>query len=289
MSKKVNMISVQNILMLILGVAIYAFGIHYFVVANEFMEGGITGIALLLQYVLAIPPSISTLLLNAPLFLIGWKWLGKSQMTLTVIGSVSLSGFLWVMEQLIAVGLLVPLRMDQDYFLAILYAGVTTGVGLGLVFRFGGTTGGSDIVARLGNKLLGWSMGTVLLGFDALVLGASLLYLPREKVLYTLVMVFIATKVIDFITEGAYAAKVFTIITIKGAEISSAITRELERGVTLLPAVGAYSREEKDYVYCVVSRSEVRRLKMLVKSIDPLAFLVIGDAHEVLGEGFKQE
>lgn len=154
MSKQVNMISVQNILMVILGAAIYAFGIHYFVVVNEFMEGGITGIALLLQYVLDIPPSISTLLLNAPLFLLGWKWLGRSQMALTVIGSVSLSGFLWVMEQLIASGILVPLRMDQDYFLAILYAGVTTGIGLGIVFRFGGTTGGSDIVARLGNKLL---------------------------------------------------------------------------------------------------------------------------------------
>lgn len=284
-----RLVTVQSMFFVVLGAAVYAFGLHYFVISNELMEGGITGIALLLNYAADIPPSIMTLVLNVPLFLLGWKTLGRQQMRLTILGTLSVSFFLWVVESGIQAGWIKPFHAPHDNLLAALYAGLTLGLGLGLVFRYGGTTGGGDIIARLGNKYRGWSMGQVILVFDAVVIGASLLYLPQEKVLYTLVSVFIATRTIDFITEGAYAAKEFTIITDSGEEMAQAITRELERGVTLFPARGAYSRTEKNVVYCIVGRSEVRRLKLLVRQMDPSAFMIISDVHDVLGEGFKPE
>ncbi|MDF2924409.1 MAG: YitT family protein [Paenibacillaceae bacterium] len=277
----------KSVCFVILGAAVYSFGLHYFVIANELMEGGVTGIALLLNYAADIPPSVMTLVLNIPLFVLGWTTLGRQTMRLTILGTVSVSFFLWLIGEWIKAGWITPFHRPEDLLLSALYAGVTLGLGLGLVFRFGGTTGGGDIIARLGNKYRGWSMGQVILVFDALVIGAALLYLPQEKVLYTLVSVFVATRTIDFIAEGAYAAKEFTIITDMGEELSQAITRELDRGVTLFPARGAYSRTDKNVVYCIVGRSEVRRLKNLVRMTDPRAFMVISDVHDVLGEGFR--
>lgn len=288
MANKLNILF-QNILPILLGTAIYAFGLHYFVIPNELMEGGVTGVALLLNYALDLPPSITTLVLNIPLFIIGWKLLGKQFMALSMLGTISLSVFLWLMEICIARGWIVPLNAEQDYLLAVLYAGLTLGAGLGIVFRYGGTTGGSDIVARIGNKLKGWSMGQVILVIDVIVIGSSLLYIPQAKVLYTLVLVFIASRIIDFIQEGRYAAKAFTIISERTEEISDAIQHEHERGVTFLKARGGYTKENKEIVYCVVSKQESRRLQLLVKQADPRAFMIISDVHDVLGEGFRLE
>lgn len=270
-----------------IGTAIYAFGLHYFVLPNELMEGGLTGISLLLHYSLDLPISVTTLVLNIPLFILGWKTIGRSAMLYTVLGAVALSFFLRVMEIGIERGWIVPFRTEQDFFLSTLYAGLTLGIGLGIVFRFGGTTGGTDIIASLLSKTRGWSIGQVILAVDVLVIGTSLLYIPKEKVMYTLVAVFVASRTIDFITEGAYSAKAFTIMSSDGELIAETITRELERGVTLFPAKGAYSQASKNVVYCVVSRQETRRLKTIVKRIDPNAFIVISDVHDVLGEGFK--
>jgi uncharacterized membrane-anchored protein YitT (DUF2179 family) len=272
-----------------LGTAIYAFGINYFVIPNELMEGGVTGISLLLNYAAGISPAITTLTLNVPLFLIGLKAFGFRSMLYTSVGIGSLSLFLWIFEWLVRSGMLIPFVSRQDYFLVTLYAGVSIGGGLGIVFRSGGTTGGVDIIARLGNKWRGWSMGQVILVLDALVIAISLIYIPKEKILYTLVAVFVGSKIIDFITEGAYTARAFTIISDHGDEIAKRINVELERGVTLFPAHGAYSRQQKNVVYCVVARHEVTRLKALVHHIDPAAFMIIGSVHDVLGEGFRTE
>jgi uncharacterized membrane-anchored protein YitT (DUF2179 family) len=278
-----------NVLPILLGSAVYAFGLHYFVISNEFMEGGVTGFALLLNYVFGLPPSWSTLCLNIPLFALGWKAFGKSGIILTIVGTVGLSFFLWVMEQLIRYRWLTPFTTVNDYILAALYAGVFTGLGLGIVLRFGGTTGGTDIIARLGKKYRSWSEGQVILAIDVLVIGSSLLFLPQEKVLYSLVMVFVASRMIDFITKGAYAAKAFTVFTRHSSVLAERITRELERGLTLYKAAGGYSRTEMDVVYCVVSRTEMRKMKALIRSVDPNAFIIIHDVQEVLGEGFKTE
>ncbi|WP_141501480.1 YitT family protein [Paenibacillus luteus] len=274
---------------ILLGTAIYAFGLHYFVIPNQLMEGGVTGIAVLLNYAANFPLSVSTLVLNIPLFFLGWRALGRGQMMYTLIGIVALSGFLALMEQLIDHKWLIPFTSSYDYMLAALYAGVTLGTGLGIVFRFGGTTGGVDIVARILSRSKGISMGQIILTFDALIIGISLFYISIEKVLYTLVTVFIASKLIDFIQDGAYAAKAFSIISEHGEAIAATITQELERGVTLIPAKGAFSGQQKEIVYCVVQRQEIRRLKLIVRNIDPRAFIVINEVQDVLGEGFKEE
>jgi uncharacterized membrane-anchored protein YitT (DUF2179 family) len=277
----------KNLLPILLGSAIYAFGLHYFVISNELMEGGVTGVALLLNYIFGFPPSISTLAMNIPIFFLGWKILGRGSMLYTFVGTVSVSFFLWVMEWLIHAGWLVPFKTEHDFFLATAYAGFTLGIGLGIVFRYGGTTGGSDIIARIGNKLKGWSVGQVILFLDALVIGASFFFIPLERILYTFVAVFITTKMIDVIIEGAYAARAFSIITNHADEVAKEINDELGRGATLFPVIGAYSKQAKHVVYCVVNRSEVKRLKDLVRSVDSRAFIIIDEVHDVVGEGFK--
>lgn len=229
------------------------------------------------------------MVLNIPLFLVGMKILGKRQSIYTGLGIASLTLFLWLFEALIDRGYVVPFQTEQDYILAALYAGVTLGAGLGIVFRFGGTTGGSDIIARIINRKFGFSMGQIILSLDILIIGLSLFFIPLERILYTLVAVFIASKVIDFIQEGAYAAKAFTIISDHAPDIAHRISTEMERGVTLIPAIGAYSKQAKHMVYCVVSRQEIRRLTGIAKSLDPRAFIIINDVNDVHGEGFKEE
>ncbi|MGN7357341.1 YitT family protein [Paenibacillus sp. SAF-054] len=288
MSSSKWFLPLKMIVPIILGAAIYAFGLLYFIIPNQLMEGGVTGVTVLLNYAFSIPTALSTLLLNIPLFLIGWRILGGKQMVYTGVGIASLTFFLWLFEKLINHGWITPFQTERDYILAALYAGVTLGAGLGVVFRFGGTTGGSDIIARICNRKFGWSMGQVILGIDIIIIGASLFFIPRERILYTFVAVFISSKVIDFIQEGAYAAKAFTIISDHAPEIADLITVEMERGVTLIPAIGAYSKQAKHMAYCVVARHEIRRLNEIVKSIDPRAFVIINDVHDVLGEGFKE-
>lgn len=274
---------------LLLGTAIYGFGIVYFIVPNRLMEGGVTGIGILLLYATGLPASLTTLILNLPLFWVGWRKLGFRAMIYTFGGTLSLSGFLWLWQLLVDRGWLTPFTAEHDFILVVLYAGITLGAGLGLVFYSGGTTGGVDIIARIANRKGGISMGQLILLMDVVVLGTSLIYIPKEKVLYTLVSVFIAARVIDFVQEGAYSAKAFTILCREPEALARQITTELERGVTLMNAVGAYSGEPRMAVYCVVSRFEVRKLKSLVRQHDRQAFIVIGDVHDVLGEGFREE
>lgn len=278
---------VKNVLPILLGTAIYAFGILFFIIPNQLMEGGVTGITILLKYAFGVSPSLSNLVLNIPLFILGWKILGGKQIIYTGIGIASLSIFLVIFETMIEYGWIIP--FETDFILATLYAGVTLGAGLGIVFRFGGTTGGSDIIARILGRKYGFSMGQVILTIDIIIIGLSLFYVDKENILYTLVAVFIASKVIDFIQEGAYSAKAFTIISDHAPEIADIITKEMDRGVTLIPAIGAYSKQAKYMAYCVVSRQEIRRLQTIAKTIDPRSFIIINDVHDVHGEGFREE
>lgn len=271
------------------GTAVYSFGVHFFILPNGLMEGGITGISILLNYTLGIPLSVTTLVLNIPLFLLGWRALGGSGMLLTVFGTVSLAFFLYIMELLLQSGYIVPFPLNDDLLLSALYAGVTLGAGLGLVFRFGGTTGGVDILARLANRSKGWSIGKFFLVFDAVVISSSLFYISAERVLYTLVVVFITAKVIDVIQKGEYAATAFMIISAQTETISQRILEELDHGVTIIPAKGAFTGEEKEMLYCVVYRHETRRLEKIVRQADPRAFMIITEVQNVLGEGFRSE
>ncbi len=255
------------------------FGINAFNIPNNLAEGGITGISIIIKLLLpAVDQGIVYFLLNIPLFILGWKVLGRAAFIYTIIGTVSLSVFLSLFEGTLALPL-------NDKLLASLYAGVAVGAGLGIIFRYGGTTGGVDIIARLLQKHFGISMGRTLFFGDILVIGASLIYLSVESAMYTLVAVFVAARVIDFFQDGAYAGKALTIISNHAQEIADQILA-VGRGVTLLSGRGAFSGEEKDVVYVVVSRNEIVRFKSIVQEVDPHAFVIVNDVHEVLGEGF---
>lgn len=279
----------QTFLPITIGAAIYAFGLIYFILPNKLMEGGVAGITILLHYAVCIHPSVSTLILNIPVFIIGWRALGPRQMALSIYGVLNLTFFLWLFDHAVAMQWIKPFQTTNDFILATLYAGVTIGIGLGIVFRFGGTTGGVDILARIANRKFGISMGQFILILDIFIIGSALFYIPKEKILYTLVAVFIYTKVVDFIQEGVYAAKAVTVISNYTNQIAAVITKEMERGVTLIPAVGAYSRTTKQMVYCIVTRAEIARFKTIVKNIDSRAFIIVNDVHEVLGKGFREQ
>jgi uncharacterized membrane-anchored protein YitT (DUF2179 family) len=274
-------LKIKNIIFILLGAAIFAFGLVHFNMQNNLAEGGFTGITLLLYFLFDIDPSITNLALNVPLFFIGWKLLGRNSFLYTIIGTVGLSLFLWIFQRC---AIHMPLKHDMT--LAALFAGVFIGVGLGIIFRYGGTTGGVDIIARLVHKYKGISMGKTMFTFDAVVITLSLLYLSYREAMYTLVAVFIAARVIDFMQEGGYAAKGATIISEKSEEIASKILTEMDRGVTILKGRGSYTKRDRDVLYCVVAKNELPRLKNVIISVDPHAFVAVTDVHDVLGEGF---
>ncbi|ATO51226.1 YitT family protein [Brevibacillus laterosporus] len=270
----------KNILAIIIGSIIMGFGINAFNIPNGLAEGGITGISILIKLAFpAIDQGIVYLLLNLPLFFIGYRLLGKVSFFYTVVGTVSLSVSLSVF------GMILHYEKLGDTLLATLFAGVAIGSGLGIIFRYGGTTGGVDIIARLLNKMFGISMGRTLLMGDILVVGASLIYLTIQNAMYTLVCVYIAARVIDFFQDGAYAGKALMIVSENPQKIAQEILTT-GRGVTILNGKGAFSGMDKEIVYCVVSRNEVPRLKNLMNEIDPHAFVIVSEVHEVLGEGF---
>jgi uncharacterized membrane-anchored protein YitT (DUF2179 family) len=275
-------LKIKNILFILLGAAIFAFGLVHFNMQNNLAEGGFTGITLLLYFLFKWDPSYTNLALNIPLFIIGWRLLGRNSFLYTIIGTVSLSVFLWIFQRYA-----IDMSLKNDLTLAALFAGVFIGIGLGIIFRYGGTTGGVDIIARLVYKYKGISMGKTMFAFDAVVITLSLLlYLSYREAMYTLVAVFVAARVIDFMQDGGYAAKGATIISEKSSEIAEKIMNEMDRGVTILKGQGSYTKRDRDVLYCVVAKNELSRLKSVITSVDPHAFVAVSDVHDVLGEGF---
>jgi uncharacterized membrane-anchored protein YitT (DUF2179 family) len=271
----------KTLIFIAIGTFIFSFGVNYFVIANGLGEGGVTGIALVLNYQFGIPPSVTILLLNIPLFILGMWKLGFRSMIYTILGVLFVTLFLWLTDQF-----RFPM---EDLMLSALFGGVLIGLGLGINFRAGGTTGGSDIAARLMFRYFRVNMGRTMLIIDAVVISGSAFIIGLEKAMYTLVMVFVASKIIDFVQEGAYAARSAMIISDYTEEIAERIIHDMKRGATISKARGAYTNNEKEILFCVISRNEIARLKKLVREIDPKAFIVLSDVHDVLGEGFERK
>ncbi|WP_409301359.1 YitT family protein [Peribacillus sp. SCS-155] len=275
-------IRLKNVLFIILGSAIFGFGLIHFNIQNDLAEGGFTGLTLIIYQLTGLNPSYSNLLLNIPVFFIGWKYLGRITFIYTILGTVGLSFWLWIFERY-----QYNFSLGHDLMLAALFAGVSIGVGLGIIFRFGGTTGGVDIIARLVHNAAGWSMGRTMFLFDAVVITLSIItYLNPREAMYTLVAVFIGARVIDFMQEGGYAARGAMIFSDKNTEIADKIIKEMNRGVTVLKGYGAFTKTEREVLYCVVGRNEIVRLKNAITSVDPHAFVSVSEVHDVLGEGF---
>ncbi|SDN36771.1 YitT family protein [Alkalicoccus daliensis] len=278
----INRVHVKNIFFILIGTAILSFGLVYFNMENNLADGGFTGITLILFFIFDLNPAYSNLWLNIPLFILGWKVLGRNAFIYTLIGTVAVSVFLWIFQAYPVIS--IPLRDDMT--LAALFAGVFIGVGLGIVFRFGGTTGGVDIIAKLGFKYYGWSMGRTMFVFDACVITASLFYLNYREAMYTLLAVFVAAKVIDFMQQGAYSGKAAMIVSEKAPQLAAVILQEMDRGATLLQGRGSFTGSEREVLYCVVGRNEMVRLKNLISRVDPHAFVTLQDVQDVMGEGF---
>ncbi len=269
---------VINFLMILVGAAIMGFGINYFNLANNLGEGGVTGLAILLKYLFNWDVGLTSILMNLPLFFLGWRVLGKYSLVYTIWGTLALSFFLWAFGSF-----RFPL---DDLLLTSVFAGVFVGTGLGLIFRFGGTTGGVDIIARILLKKFGWRMGRTMFFSDVIVLSISLTYLDLRHAMYTVIAVFVGTRIIDIVQEAAYAARSAIIISDKAQEVAQAINQGVRRGATVIKATGAFTGKERTIIFTIVGRSEIVKLKEHVLFIDPDAFISIGVANEVLGEGF---
>ena len=277
----ISMKTVKEVVMIMVGTSIYAFGLVYLNIANHLAEGGVSGITLILRALFGIDPAYSTLLINIPLILIGGKILGKRSLAYTVLGTVSLSAFLWIWQRVP-----IQINLQHDLLIVSLLAGLIAGTGSGLVYRMGGTTGGSDIIARILEKNYGISMGRSLLVLDVIVLLASLTYIDLKRMMYTLIVSYVFSRVIDSILDGGYSAKGILVVSNKNEEIAPLLMTGLERGVTFLSGEGGFSGHSKKIIYMVVSSSELNEVKRIVHEIDEKAFLSIINVHEVEGEGF---
>ncbi|WP_419865549.1 YitT family protein [Bhargavaea cecembensis] len=275
-------IKIKNLIMILFGSAIFSFGLVHFNIQHELAEGGFTGLTLILLFVFNLDPAVMNLVLNVPMFFIGWKLLGRKTFIYTVVGTVAVSVFLRLFTTY-----QYNINMEDDLLLVSLFAGVFIGIGLGIIFRFGGTTGGVDIIARLANKYYGWSMGRTMFIFDAgVILLSWATYLTMPKMMYTLVAVYVGARVIDFVQEGAYSGRGAWIISEWQDEIADKITVEMDRGVTVMKGRGHYTKQEREVLYCVVGKNEIVRLKNIINSVDPSAFVSVTDVHDVMGEGF---
>ena len=284
------MFKFKDILAIIFGAGIFSFGIYFLVITFHFYEGGATGITLITYYLFKIPVSIMNLLINIPLFVLAWKLLGKKSLYLSLLGTFSVSAWMAIFEAM-------PLSHRYHHFifdafkgdilLACIASGVVLGLGLGIIFNAGGTTGGTDILARIFNKYTSLSMGKLMLIVDAIVLTTVVVVFQDVRTaMYTLFFILIDTLVIDLIGEGGFAGKGFLIVTSKPEEIAQKVSDDLGRGITFIRGMGYYSRKDLDIVYCVVSRNEMKQMKDIINRIDPFAFITISEAHEILGEGF---
>lgn len=276
------MVRFKNIFFIVLGAGLFAFGLNYLIMPNRLFEGGATGLTLIIYYLFDIQPWLMNILINIPLFILGGKLLGKRTLFLSLLGTFSVTFWLALFEK-------IPFSIDlqQDLILVSILGGILIGLGLGTIFRAGGTTGGSDIIARIGHKYLPFSIGQIILFIDVIVLTLTVVVFKEPRtVLYTLMMVAIVSKVIDFVTEGGYGSKGVLIVSQKSAELAEAIDNEIERGITLIKAQGFYSQNDINMVYSVIYKSQLQEMKELIRRIDPHAFITITDVHEVLGEGF---
>ena len=273
---------VRSLLLIALGVAMYTFGFVKFNMANALAEGGVAGVTLIIHALYKIDPAYTSLILNIPLFIMGARVLGRKSLALTIYGTVLLSFFIWFWQQ-------VPVKivLQNDMMLVAVVAGLFAGAGSGLVFRYGATTGGTDIIGRVIEEKFGFKLGQTLLFVDALVLTASLVYIDLQHMLYTLVASFVYSQVLTIVQNGGYTVRGMIIITQKSQEAADAILNGINRGVTYLNGQGAYSGNEKNILYVVLNPGEVRDVKAIMADLDPDAFISIIDVDEVVSSDFN--
>lgn len=269
----------KSLLGILIGATITSISMNSLIIPNKIADGGVTGIAIILHYLFNWSISWIIVALNIPLFLIGLRLVGRKFLVLSVLGVAALSTALALTTH-------IP-PLTHDTLLSAISGGVVSGIGMGIIFRSRASLGGTDILAVLFSRTTPFSVGQILLGIDAVIfLVVSILFKP-EMAMYAMIYMFIATRVVDLVQEGLSHSKAVTVVTSQPQEISADIMAKLGRGVTLFHATGAFSGEEKQVVYCVISRTELSQIKEIVRERDPLAFVAISEIPEVVGEGFS--
>jgi uncharacterized membrane-anchored protein YitT (DUF2179 family) len=264
-----------------IGSAIVALGLDMFLIPNKIAAGGVSGIATILYYIINSPVGVTMLIINIPLFIISIKELGINFGIRSLFGTIVVSFFIDFLAKVVPVG-------TSNLLLASLYGGLLSGLGLGIVFRSKGTTGGTDLAAALFQRFTNISIGKGLFAIDGCVIVAAGIFFGIEEALYALITVFVTSRVIDIVQEGVSYARAAIIISDHSPAIAKEILAVMDRGVTSLKGAGVFTGADKEVLLSVVTRAEVTRLKELVYDVDNKAFVIITDVHEVLGEGFKR-
>lgn len=265
--------------LLTVGCLCVALALNWFLVPHKIAAGGVSGFAVVVYHTLGIPVGATTLAVNIPLFLAALRVLGAQFGAKTIIASV-------LMALLIDVTAPYTGALTADTALAAIYGGALSGVGLGLVFRAGGSTGGTDIVAYLLHAWLHLGRGRMLLVADGFVILLAAIFFNAELALYGLLGAFLTSRTLDLLLEGRAYAKAAFIISDHAEEIAQMILTEMDRGVTALDGEGMYTRKRRRILFVIVARNEIVRLERGVARIDPKAFVVVTAVNEVLGEGF---
>ena len=268
--------------LIFIGSLILAIGLDMFLIPGKLAAGGVSGIAQIINHYTGWPIGVMIILGNLPLFYLGWRFLGGRRFLLrTFLAVVLYAGMIDLLPRYL------PQNLTGDSVLNALFGGLLSGIGIGLVFRAKGTTGGTDILARLLGQWRGIPLSESYLITDSAVVLASGLAFSWTLALYAVVALYVSGLAAELASEGFNIVRTATIITDQPETVSKKIIRELKRGVTMWTGTGVYSGEPRQILFCAISRSEVNQLKAIILEADPAAFVVISQAHEALGEGFR--
>ena len=273
----------RDYILVVAGALVQAIGLRLFLVPADLASGGISGISQLVNHFTHWPIGLMVFIGNAPMFVLGWRYLGGPRFALRTAAAIAVFSFLT--DFLV---FFLPIHgVTDDLFLNSVYGGVVLGIGLGLVYRGKGTSGGSDIVARILNHRSGISISQAYMMTDTLVVLLGGLAFDWKHALYGVVVIYVSGLAAEATSEGTSIYRAAMIVTACPQQVTERVLTEMERGVTVLAGTGGYTGEPRPVLYCVVTRSEVNQLKELVREADANAFMVIGAAHEALGEGFR--
>ncbi len=269
-----------QLFLIVLGAALSGWCINALIIPHRFLSGGVSGVALLVFYLAGVPPvGLSIFILNVPIFLLGWREVSLRFVLFSLVGMLGLAGFVYLFT-----GATFPVHDDM---LAAILAGVFLGVGGGLTFRAGGSQGGVDIISIYLNRRFAIRIGYTIFSINILILVVAAFVISLDRALYTMIMMFVSSKVVDHIQSGFNQRKSVMIISSSARRISQGILHNLHRGVTILKGEGGYTGRSQEVVYTVTTMLELNRLKELVWTVDPDAFIIVNDTVEVIGKGFR--
>ncbi len=260
---------------------IMAFNTNYFYLGNKLAQGGVSGLSLIIHYITEIDISYIYFALNIPLIIVAYIFIGKDFVFKTLFATIILTIFLKVFGSFRG-----PI---DDILMASIFGGGINGIAIGIIFYAGGSSGGTDIIAKIINQHYGVAIGKVLLTIDFIILSMVAFIFGKVIFMYTLISLLVSSKMIDIIQEGIYSAKGVTIITNRVEELRKKIMEDTGRGITLINAKGAYTQKEIGMLYCVVGKYQLMKVKSIVKEIDPMAFMIVSQVHEVIGKGFLKQ